>query len=50
MTDDETVQDAVIWALAQYGETARGALARAQKYVVSDVLREKIIDALTASP
>ena len=46
MTDDELVQEAVIWALAQYGGTARGALARAQKYVVSDELRDQIIDSL----
>lgn len=46
MTEDETVQDAVIWALTQYGEKARPALARAQKHVVSDELRDQIIDAL----
>ncbi|MCB9893444.1 MAG: tRNA epoxyqueuosine(34) reductase QueG [Planctomycetes bacterium] len=48
MTDDELVQEAVIWALTRYGEKARGALARAQKYVVSDELRDRIISALKA--
>ncbi|MBZ0136922.1 MAG: tRNA epoxyqueuosine(34) reductase QueG [Planctomycetes bacterium] len=46
MTEDETVQEAVVWALAQYGEAARPALARAQKHVVSDAIRDRIIDAL----
>jgi epoxyqueuosine reductase len=45
-TDDETVQEAVIWALVQYGEKARPALARAQKHVVDAVLRDMIIEAL----
>lgn len=48
-TDDETVQESVIRALAAYGtQTARGALARAQRYVVNEDLRGLIIDALTA--
>jgi epoxyqueuosine reductase len=46
MTDDETVQEAVIWALAQYGAKARGQLARAQKYVAGEQLRDRIIEAL----
>ncbi|MCA8910215.1 MAG: tRNA epoxyqueuosine(34) reductase QueG [Planctomycetes bacterium] len=50
MTDDEVVQEAVIWALSQYGtKPARSALARAQKYVVNDKLRDRIIEALGGS-
>lgn len=50
MTDDEVVQEAVIWALQQYGtKQGRSALARAQKYVVNDQLRDRIIEALEAN-
>lgn len=46
-TDDETLQEAVIWALSRYGsKQARAALARAQKHVVDEQVREKIIQAL----
>ena len=48
MTDDEMVQDAIVWALTQYtSKQAKGVLARAQKYVVDDDLRDKIIEALS---
>jgi epoxyqueuosine reductase len=43
-TEDEVVQEAVIWALIQIGN--RPAIARAQKYVTSDRLREMVIEAL----
>jgi epoxyqueuosine reductase len=43
-TDDEVVQEAVIWALIQLGN--RGALARAQKWVTNETLRDTIIAAL----
>jgi len=45
-TEDEVVQEAVIWALIQIGN--RAALARAQKYVTSESLRDEIIEALTS--
>jgi epoxyqueuosine reductase len=47
ITDDEVVQEAVIWALSRYdSKQSRAALARAQKYVVNDELRDQIIAAL----
>ena len=46
-TDDEDIQDAVVWAMTRYGTpAARSSLARAQKYVVNDTIREQIIAAL----
>jgi epoxyqueuosine reductase len=43
-TEDEVVQEAVIWAMVQIGN--RAALARAQKHVVNERLREVIIEAI----
>lgn len=46
-TDDDALQEAVVWALLQYGTPkARALLARAQKYVVNEELRDKIIQEL----
>ncbi len=48
-TDDEVVQEAVIWALIQFSTSkARAALARAQRHVVNEELRDSIIEALRA--
>jgi epoxyqueuosine reductase len=43
-TEDEVVQEAVIWALVQIGN--RAAIGRAQKYVTSEALRDQVIEAL----
>lgn len=50
-TDDEVLQEAVIWALGQFGtKPARAALARAQRHVTDDALRDRIIQALQSGP
>ncbi len=44
-TDDDTVQEAIVWALMQYPPaTARAAVARAQRHVVNPELRDRMIE------
>ncbi|MBX3460674.1 MAG: tRNA epoxyqueuosine(34) reductase QueG [Planctomycetes bacterium] len=50
-TEDEELQEAVVWALRQFNTPkARSLLARAQKYVTNEELRESIIQTLQQQP